>query len=161
VLPGLDLKHIEFELQVVVGVCKQVDTRFTKDVMNSNIWVSATSEAFKKNSIERSKEQRVVYYNGEGLIVCAFDYGFQLVTKLDKMSKNPGREVDAEDAVLFLRRYRNRHGTLSIQQLKDLYPYDGGVPRIDDPALEALTKAWKNTYDWDEYPEWLHSPFVG
>jgi hypothetical protein len=127
--------------------------------MNSDIWVSATSNAFK-DCIERSKKQGVVYYNGDGLIVCAFDYGFQLVTKLDKMSKNPGRKVDAEDAVLFLECYRKHHGTLSIQQLKNLYPYDGAVPRIDDSALTALTTAWKNKWDWDEYPESQQRPFV-
>jgi hypothetical protein len=114
-------------------------------LMNAQIWVSATSPAFK-NALKRSDEQNVIYYRGHGLVAFAYDYGFLLVTKLDKMSKGPEREIDVIDAVHFLSRYRQKHGSMTVDDLKVLYPPIHDVPEISDRSIERLIEGWRRKY---------------
>jgi hypothetical protein len=127
-------------------------------MMNSQISVSADSPAFK-DALKRSKEQDVVYFRGHGMVVYAYDYGFLLVTKLDKMSKSVERDADVQDAVKFLERYKQRHGNLSVDDLKNLYPPKEGVPVISDHSIQRLITAYRQK--WKDGLDWQKEAFTG
>jgi hypothetical protein len=144
------MDYFQLVEDAVQSTVDKTDLKAGVPIMNSQIQVSADHKAFKENAIKRSKEQNVIYFRGSGLVVYAYDYGFQVVTKLDKMAGIPEREVDVMDAVKFLERYKQRHGTLSISGLKNLYPQQDGVPDITDRSIQRLI--WAYEQKWQGHP---------
>jgi hypothetical protein len=127
------------------------DLQVKKDFMNGELWVYATSDAYR-GCVQRSIAQDVVFFRSTELMVYAFDYGFQLVIKLDKMSnlmKHPGGtapEKDQLDAVYFLHEYSRRQRKPTRAQVKALYPFDGSVPRLEDNVFDLVASAYEKKY---------------
>lgn len=74
---------------------------------------------------------------------------------MSKLDPNDKVEMDknAMDAVLFMTRYQQSHGEITLQQMKDLYPFDGGVPNAKQFAINALEAAWVKYYAELKHPK--------
>lgn len=109
------------------------EMELSQNVMNSNIRLFINHSSFEK-AIERSFSQNDIVYQNNVFYVYVADYGFQFISKVNRMS-NASVERNPEE--------RSRRCLLSEAEVIALYPSDGFMPSVLGKILDLIAQGYQ------------------
>jgi len=126
-------------------------------VMNSNVRLFFEHPVFE-SAVEKTLAQNDIIFHSDALKVYVVDYGYQLISKVDRMSNRRQKQVswedtqmakDGLDAAYYLHQLIRIRGTLgkpSPEDVRELYPGDGYMPQIMEEVLHFVGETYKAVY---------------
>jgi hypothetical protein len=156
-------EDIDFYASVesVMNVIEEAAENVSRDIhtdeafMNSNIRLFFAHASFQ-DAVARTFTQNDVAFRSEELIVFVADWGYQLVSKLDRMSNKfvegwrwdrAQMRKDRADAVFYLHmETQKQQRKLTRDEVRALYPTDGFTPNVSDDVLDAVAEVYESSY---------------
>lgn len=143
--------------EVAEGIANELG--LSQSFMNSNVRLFINNRVFEP-AIERTWTQNQRVFQSRELNVFVADYGYQLVSKLERISmKIRDRQAvlpkDLTDATFYLHSLIKKKNKIARGDVVGLYPSDGYTPYILDESLDMLEANYQTTYGEVPWGQWF------
>ncbi|KAF8816286.1 hypothetical protein BYT27DRAFT_7127977 [Phlegmacium glaucopus] len=134
------------------GEAVALDMGLEENFMNSTVRLFLNHSVYAP-AVARSFAQNELLFQNDALEVYVGDYGYQLISKVDRMSNAvaSGRETmrkDQLDAAFHLHELiRIMKRNPKREEVVELYPSDGYTPKVLETVLDLVAKVYEERYN--------------
>lgn len=143
----------EHIMNSIEEVAEAVATEMTLPLnfMNSNIRIFFGHPSFE-SAVDKSFSQNDILFQNDVLKVYSADYGYQLLSKVDRMSKSKSKGLqvatkDRLDATFYLRELIKKiQSNPTRAEVVALYPGDGVMPEVLEEIVDLTAETYQQRY---------------